>query len=214
MSYGMKEKSSPSQNSIIRFRKDLFKMKIEKLLNVKAKQEFRDWLEENAITEKFCWILVSVTKKPSVIQYLDAVEEALCFGWIDGIMKKKPDTELAQRFSPRKKTSNWTELNKERVRRLEKLDLMKGEGMKILPDMRLESVVIDKEIEIRLKEDEQLYQNFLNFPELYRRIRINAIQSYSCDPAFFEQRLDKFIENTKENKMYGQWNDNGRLLDY
>lgn len=88
------------------------------------------------------------------------------------------------------------------------------EGRRILPDMRPKSFTIDKEIEARLKEDEQVYQNFVNFPELYRRIRIDTIQSYKNDPKLFNKRLEKFIESTKENKMYGQWHDNGRLLDY
>lgn len=188
-------------------------MEIENLLAIQTRQEFREWLEEHSTTEKCCWLLVSVKEKPRVIQYLDAVEEALCFGWIDGIMKKKSDTELAQRFSPRKKASNWTELNKERVRRLEKLGLMKEGGLKVLPDMRPESFSIDPDIEYRLKE-EQVYENFLNFPELYRRIRVDNIQGYKNDPVVFAKRLDKLIENTRANKMYGQWNDNGRLIDY
>lgn len=154
------------------------------------------------------------TEQPGVIQYLDAVEEALCVGWIDGIKKKISDTELAQRLSLRKKNSHWTELNKERVRRLDKLGLMREEGMKVLPDMRPESFTIDKDIETRLKEDEQLYQNFIHFPELYWMIRINTIQSYRNEPDIFNKRLEKFIEHTRKNNMYGQWNDNGRLIDY
>ncbi|HSP23030.1 MAG TPA: YdeI/OmpD-associated family protein [Planococcus sp. (in: firmicutes)] len=189
-------------------------MEIENLIRVKARQELRTWLEENSTTEKCCWVIIGITEQPGVIPYLDAVEEALCFGWIDGIAKKISDIDLAQRLSPRKKTSNWTELNKERVRRLDKLGLMKEEGLKILPDMRLESFKIDKDIEILLKEDNRVYVNFLNFPELYRRIRIDTIQSSRNDPAIFNKRLDKFIKQTRENKMYGQWNDNGRLINY
>lgn len=90
---------------------------------------------------------------------------------------------------------------------------MTEEGLKVLPDMRLESFVIDKEIERRLKEDQEVYQNFLNFPELYRRIRIDTIQSYKHDSQLFNNRLDKFIENTRNNKQYGQWNDKGSLLE-
>ncbi|MGI2328397.1 YdeI/OmpD-associated family protein [Planococcus sp. YIM B11945] len=189
-------------------------MEIENLVRVNTRQAFREWLEEYSTTEKFCWIIVSMTPQPEVLLYLDAVEEALCFGWIDGTKKKLSDTEVVQRFSPRSKKSNWTELNKERVRRLIKLGLMKEEGLRILPDMQPESFAIDKEIEARLKEDEQVYQNFLNFPELYRRIRIDTIQSYRNDPDLFNKRLEKFIQNTKANKMYGLWNDNGRLVDY
>lgn len=189
-------------------------MEIENLIRVKTRQELRDWLEEHSSTERFCWVIVSMAEQPGVIRYLDAVEEALCFGWIDGTKKKISETEVAQRLSPRRKKSNWTELNKERVRRLEHLGLMKEEGRRILPDMRPESFTIDKEIESRLKEDDQVYQNFLSFPELYRRIRIDTIQSYQNEPDLFNKRLDKFIENTRENKMYGQWNDYGRLINY
>lgn len=192
------------------------KMEIKNLIRVKTRQELRDWLEENSNTARFCWVIVSMSEQTETeaIQYLDAVEEALCFGWIDGIKKKISDTELAQRLSPRKKTSNWTELNKERVRRLDKSGLMKEEGLKVLPDMRPESFTIDKDIETLLKEDEQLYQNFINFPELYSRIRIDTIQGYRNEPDIFNKRLYKFIVNTRENKMYGQWNDNGRLINY
>lgn len=189
-------------------------MEIENLLPVKNRQELRKWLEENSTTEKFCWVVVSAKEQPGVVQYLDAVEEALCFGWIDSTKKTISDKDTAQRLSPRKKNSNFTELNKERIRRLEKLGLMTEEGRRVLPDMHPESFIIDKDIENRLKKDDQVYVNFLNFPELYKRVRIDTIQSYKSDPELFDKRLDKFIKSTKENKTYGQWHDNGRLLDY
>lgn len=96
------------------------------------------------------------------------------------------------------------------MRRLDKLGLMKEGELKILPDMRPAS----KDIDMRLKEDEYQYRNYIYFPELYRRIRINTIQSYRNDADTFNKRLDKFIKNTKEHNMYGQWNDNGRLINY
>lgn len=186
-------------------------MEIENLIRVQTREELRAWLEEHSQTEKFCWVLLGNAEQADRLQYLDAVEEALCFGWIDSTKKKISDTELAQRLSPRSKKSNWTELNKERVRRLEKLGLMTEDGRKALPDMRPEAFEIDEEIEKRLKEDEQVYRNFLNFPQLYNRIRIDTIQSTKNDTAVFHARLEKFIENTRANKMYGQWNDKGRL---
>ncbi|UJF26899.1 YdeI family protein [Planococcus sp. 107-1] len=189
-------------------------MEIQNLIPVKTRQELRTWLEEHAATEKFCWVVVSIKEQPGTLLYLDAVEEALCFGWIDSTKKRVSDTEVAQRLSQRQKKSNFTELNKERVRRLEKLGLMTDRGRSILPDMRPESFIIDPEIEARLKEDEQVWQHFLHFPEPYKRIRIDTIQSSKSDPDLFNKRLEKFIENTKENKLYGQWHDNGRLIDY
>ncbi|WP_238654406.1 YdeI/OmpD-associated family protein [Paenibacillus piscarius] len=189
-------------------------MKMDNLIPVKSREELRLWLQENNRTEKSCWILVSMASQPDTLLYLDAVEEALCFGWIDGVKKKSSETELAQRLSPRSPKSSWTELNKERVRRLEKLGLMTDEGRNVLPDMNCDSFRIDRVIEERLNEERKVYENFMAFPDLYKRVRIDTIQSYKHQPELFKSRLDKFITNTRDNKMYGQWNDNGRLLDY
>lgn len=189
-------------------------MEIDNILRIQTRQELRDWLFRHAATESFCWVVVNQNESSPAVQYLDIVEEALCFGWIDSTKKKITATETAQRLSPRRKKSSWTELNKERARRLIKLGLMTEAGLKVLPDMRLESFGIDKEIETRLKEDEQLYQHFLALPELYRRIKIDNIQRYKQNPDIFNNRLDKFIDHTIQNKLYGQWNDNGRLTVY
>ncbi|PEK08936.1 YdeI/OmpD-associated family protein [Bacillus toyonensis] len=189
-------------------------MEIENLIPINSREDLRVWLQENCTTEKFSWVVVSMKPTPDTLLYLDAVEESLCFGWIDGVKKKISETQLAQRLSPRSKKSSWTELNKERVRRLEKLGLMRDEGRRVLPDMDYDSFKIDRVIEERLKEDGQVYGNFLEFPALYKRIRIDTIQSNKNQPELFKSRLDKFITNTKRNKMYGQWHDNGRLLDY
>lgn len=189
-------------------------MEMDHLIQVKSRKELRFWLQENSKTQKSCWALVSMTPHSDTLLYLDAVEEALCFGWIDGVKKKIFETGLAQRLSPRSKKSSWTELNKERVRRLEKLGLMTDEGRKVLPDMNYDSFKIDGVIEERLKEEKQVYENFMAFPDLYKRVRIDTIQGNKNQPELFMSRLDKFITNTRANKMYGQWNDNGRLLDY
>lgn len=189
------------------------RMKIDNILKVTSRQELRDWLINNCETAKYCWIMVSIQPEANKLLYLDAVEEALCFGWIDGI-KKKLDGQLVQRLSPRSTKSNWTELNKERVRRLQKQGLMTDFGGKVLPNMDPSSFVIDEQILQRLKEDLEVYKKFRAFPELYQRIRIDTIQSNKKETELFEKRLDKLIENTKLNKMYGSWHDDERLLDY
>ncbi|QSF46711.1 YdeI/OmpD-associated family protein [Paenibacillus tianjinensis] len=189
-------------------------MELENLIHVTSRAELRSWLQENCKTEKSCYVAVNMTPAPDTLLYLDAVEEALCFGWIDGVKKKSSEAVLVQRLSPRSKRSSWTELNKERVRRLEKLGLMNEEGRRVLPAMDHGSFKIDSIIEQRLQEDREVYENFLAFPALYSRIRIDTIQSYKHQPELFNSRLDKFITNTKANKMYGQWHDNGRLLNY
>lgn len=108
----------------------------------------------------------------------------------------------------------WSELNKERCRRLEKLGLMTDNGRAVLPDMSPSGFVIDSDILTALQADEITWNNFMNFPPLYRRVRIDTIQIKKKQPELFNSRLKKFIENTKQNIMFGEWNDNGRLLDY
>lgn len=69
------------------------------------------------------------------VDYLDAVEEALCFGWIDSFAKRITPIERVQRFSPRRPKSNWTELHKARARRLIALGPMTNAGRATLPDL-------------------------------------------------------------------------------
>lgn len=186
-------------------------MVIDITVQAHTRQEWRKWLSDNHSTEDYCWLITSINHS---VSYLDSVEEALCFGWIDSTRKKLDDTRTGQRFSPRKKGSNWSELNKERVRRLDKLGLMTEAGIKVLPDMKAESFIIHEAILLELRQDEVLYQNFQALPQLYVRVKIDNIQSVRNDATLYHNRLTKFIEQTRMNKMYGQWNDNGRLLGY
>ena len=144
---------------------------------------------------------------------MDAVEEALCFGWIDSTVKKLPDGRTVQRFAPRRKGSLWSELNKERCRRLEKLGLMTDAGRAVLPDMSEVGFVILPEILEALQTDPALWDNFQKLPALYKRVRIDTIQIKKNQPALFKSRLEKFVKNTKAGLLYGDWNDNGRLLN-
>lgn len=162
--------------------------------------------------EKECWVIVTISYTPNTLLYLDVVEEALCFGWIDSTKKKNKESQLLQRLSPRTTKSSWTELNKQRVYRLETLGLMTEAGWKAMSNIDKQSFAIDKIIEDKLKEDDNVYENFMKFPELYRRIRIDTIQQVRNQPELYKKRLDKFLESTKNNKMYGAWNDNGRLV--
>ncbi len=108
-------------------------MEITLLLEFSERQQLRDWLTENHASAKECWVTMSRSKNPpsGVLPYLDVVEEALCFGWIDSTLKKLPDGRLAQRLSPRRKNSHWTELNRQRCEALIINGLMTDAGLKV-----------------------------------------------------------------------------------
>jgi len=185
------------------------------ILHVNNRAAFRDWLTRHAAEESECWISVKRGRPidPDTFYYLDAVEEALCFGWIDSTQKRIGQLRL-QRFGPRKKGSPWTELNKERVRRLEKLGLMTDAGRAVLPAMGARSFRMDPEIASALK-DARAWTKFQSFPPLYRRVRAYNVAFYkNRNPLIYEKALAHLIAETKQGRMYGEWNDYGRLLDY
>lgn len=94
-------------------------MDSNKTLYVKNRAEWRTWLRKHHASKDCVWLVYykKHTGKPS-IAYGDAVEEALCFGWIDGQVKSLDTQKYMQRFTPRKPTSTWSVVNIERVKKM------------------------------------------------------------------------------------------------
>jgi uncharacterized protein YdeI (YjbR/CyaY-like superfamily) len=186
-------------------------MEVTETIKLADRAAWRDWLQQNHRSRTETWLLYDDRAEVPTVSYLDSVEEALCFGWIDSIQKRYSADEKAQRFTPRQKRSNWTELNKERVRRLIKLGLMTDAGLAVVPD--LDSVfVVPEDIIAVLQAESDAWKNFSAFPDLYVRVRIGYIEEVRKNPAEFDRRLNNFIAKTANNKMFGNWNDDGRLV--
>jgi len=178
------------------------------ILQIDDRKDFRKWLVLHADNESECWIELKRGRPAADNQfyYLDAVEEALCFGWIDSTYKLINGRRM-QRFTPRKKNSPWTELNKERVRRLEKLGLMTDAGRAVLPAMGVRSFNVDPDIVTALKQA-RAWSKFKSFPSLYQRVRAGNIAFYKKrNPAMYKQALLHLIVETQKGKMFGEWND-------
>jgi uncharacterized protein YdeI (YjbR/CyaY-like superfamily) len=101
-----------------------------KQLYIKNREEWRDWLSQNHDKSKGIWLVFykKHTGK-STLEYGEVVEEALCFGWIDSIIKKVGDGKYVRKITPRKANSRWSELNKKRVTKLKKQGLMTEAGI-------------------------------------------------------------------------------------
>lgn len=121
-------------------------MEITTLLEYSDRSQLRAWLEENHSKEKECWVVMSRSKTPppGILPYIDVVEEALCFGWIDSTLKKLPDGRLAQRLSPRRPQSHWTKLNMERCMDLEDRGLMTPAGRRAFEKIALQGFEWEK----------------------------------------------------------------------
>lgn len=181
------------------------RMDITDTLFVKDRRAWRRWLEKHHSSKREIWLILysKASGQPS-IPYGDAVEEALCFGWIDGQAKKLGPESRAQRFSPRRKGSPMSELNKERARHLVAQGKMTPAGLVASGDLSLPRFVIPKDIARALKADPEVWSNFQAFSESYKRIRIAwiaGVQQQRPDEA--EKRLRYFIKMTKAGKMYG-----------
>lgn len=112
-------------------------MEIINLLHLSNRGVLRQWLMENHAVERCCWVVTYRAKRPEweAIAYIDVVEEALCFGWIDSTIKAGEGV-MWRRFSPRRKGSHWTELNKQRCADLEQRGLMTEAGRRELEKAR------------------------------------------------------------------------------
>ncbi len=171
---------------------------------------WRAWLAEHHAGAAEAWVLFDDRPDVPTVAYLDAVEEALCFGWIDSIQKRHSPVERAQRFSPRRKRSPWTELNKARARRLIRLGLMAPAGYATLPDLDAPFVVAE-DVRAALQADGAAWARFEQFPALYRQVRVGYVEDGRRDPAEFARRLANLVAKTAAGQMFGNWDDGGRL---
>jgi uncharacterized protein YdeI (YjbR/CyaY-like superfamily) len=94
----------------------------------KNRSEFRDWLKLNALADDGIWLIFGKNKKIETIKSGEALEEALCFGWIDGQMQSVDDDTYIKYFKQRNKTSEWSEKNKSLAQKLEAQGLMTDFG--------------------------------------------------------------------------------------
>jgi len=109
-------------------------MQTDKPLDVSSRQEWRRWLRANHRTKNEVWLYIyRVGASPRKISLSEAVEEALCFGWIDSVMHPVDKEKFILRFSPRRKGSIWAESNRRRVLELCRKGKMCKAGMAVLP---------------------------------------------------------------------------------
>jgi len=179
-------------------------MKITKTLQVITPAEWRTWLKRNYKTEEEIWLVYykKTSGKPR-IEYNDAVEEALCFGWIDSTVRKLDEERFAQRFSPRKPKSGYSQANKERLERLVAEGRVMKDVLASLGDISAGQFEIPKDIIKAIKDNREAWKNFQNFSETYKRIRIAFIDGARNRPQEFQKRLNYFIKMTEKNKQFG-----------
>ncbi len=175
-----------------------------KTFYAKNRTAWRAWLKKNYKTQKEVWLVYphKSTCKPRV-GYNDAVEEALCFGWIDSQVRNIGPDSAAQRFSPRNPKTTYSQAN------IERLNALYKEG-KLMPEVKtgIKGIILARfkfpdDIIEELRKDKTVWKNYSKYPAAYKRIRVAFINGARNRPAEFEKRMAYLIKMTKQNKMFG-----------
>jgi len=171
-------------------------------LHATTRNEWRKWLDKNHQSEKSVWLII-YHKGSDIksIYYDEAVEEAICFGWIDSIAHKRDEESKYQLFSQRKPKSNWSKANRERAEKMLVQGLMTPNGQKLIDLAKntgtwealvdVQNSVIPDDLQIQLNKNNTALKNFLAFPPSSKRIILEWIFN-----AKKEETRQKRIEET------------------
>jgi len=192
-------------------------MEVTKTLYVHTAAAWRAWLKKHHATAREIFLIYykKHSAKPR-ISYNDAVDQALCFGWIDSITKTIDEDRWAQRFTPRRKGSPLSEMNKARVRRMIREKQMTPAGLQALESSlsggtrihrgRIHETrkwTVPPDILAAIRKDKNAWKHFQGLPQAYKRIRISWLDASRHRPDIFRTRLEYFIKKTSEGKRFG-----------
>lgn len=173
-----------------------------KIMYFENRDDWRKWLTDNFDSAKEIWFVFPLKSSAKrSISYNDAVEEALCFDWIDSTTKALDAEHKIQRFTPRNPKSTYSQANKERLKWLLERKMIHPDFEDRIQNVLSAPFVFPNDIISKLKEDETVWRNYQQFSDSYKRIRIAYIEAARKRPEEFEKRLNNFISKTKADKM-------------
>ncbi len=171
--------------------------------------EFRNWLGENAVSDEGTWLIFGKAGGPKTLKASEALEEALCFGWIDGQMQKIDEVSYRKYFSQRRPNSKWSEKNKRLVSELEKRGIMTDHGRAKIEEAKTNGQwdapkppgITEEDIEqvARILEPyETAHTNFLGMSPSVRKTYTRAYLDAKTD-AGREKRLAWMVDRLNQN---------------
>ena len=176
--------------------------------------EWKRWLEVNHSQDEAIWVVIQKVKSPNPgIKYDEALDEALCFGWIDGKMRRLDEYEFIQWFSPRRRNSLWSRRNRDKVEMLNGEGRMTGAGLaeveKAKMNGRWEAAYSSKDTPTMpddlleaLKSNMVAHDNFSAFPNSARFMYIHWINDAKRDSTR-ARRINRVVERAAENRKPG-----------
>lgn len=175
-----------------------------KIYYAKTQKEWRKWLEKNHRSEKAVWLIFY--KKGSGIQstnYAEALEVALCFGWIDSKANKRDEVSYYQYFAKRKPDSNWSKGNKEKVAKLIEKGLMTPAGFESIETAKqndkwsaldeVEELIIPPELKLLFDKNKKAFANWEKFPRSVKRANLEWILN-AKRPETSQKRIEEIVK--------------------
>jgi uncharacterized protein YdeI (YjbR/CyaY-like superfamily) len=184
--------------------------KMEERLLFADRDAFRQWLIRHHGDNKGIWLVFGKTAKVKSLKAGEALDEALCFGWIDGLIKSVDEDRYLKKFTPRRQGSNWSARNKKIVESLIKNGKMTERGLKAIEEAKKHSTwdkperepVLDEHIETLIRDIngiEPALSNYLKMP-LYVRKTYAAFYHDAKKEETRIRRLQNIIERLNQNK--------------
>lgn len=166
------------------------------------RQEWRQWLVANFESAREVWFVFPTKASGEVgVAYNDAVEEALCFGWIDGVAGTLDPLHQLRRFTPRRKGSPYSRPNIERLIWLNEQGLLHPSVRTSVADLITLPFQFPADIIATLQQEQEVWEHYCAFSEPYKRIRVAYIDAARKRPAEFRRRLENFIAKTRQNRL-------------
>ena len=184
---------------------------MDNTLFFERREGWRGWLEKNHDKANHVWLIhykKGSGKKSMTLE--ESVEEAICFGWIDGKLRKIDDEKFVVRFSPRQPNSVWSKINKERAEKLMVTGRMTKAGIATIEKAKASGSwenaytnkikdAIPSDLEEALRKNEQAWSNFQNFANSYRNMYIGWVSSAKTEE-MRKKRIEKVVEQSLQNK--------------
>ncbi len=178
----------------------------------KTRESWRDWLEKNHEVEAEIWLVYYKRESgKQSVAYEEAVEEAICFGWIDGKVRTIDGERYMQRFSPRSKNSSWSESNKERVVRMIEKGCMTQAGMAAVLAAKtgghwddlvaVDSLEMPEDLESALASNPEAGANFQNLSNSQKKQYLHWVLSAKT-PETRNKRIKKTVKRAAQNKKW------------
>jgi len=189
-------------------------MNLNSPLHFKNRNEWRSWLEKNHNKSNEVWLIhyKKYSSKKS-INHIDAVDEALCFGWIDSKLKKIDEERFILKYSPRKSKSVWSKINKEKAEELISSEKMTQAGLDKIEEAKRQGLWdtaytnklkerLPSDLKQALMKDDKAWYNFQHFANSYRNMYIGWVKGAKTEETR-ERRTREVVKRSLKNKKPG-----------